>query len=68
MFQREHNNSTLDNLGSYGNKLESYFYEKQQRYKTYISKEKDVDGKKVLKTKEELEKDKAALKEDSEDR
>lgn len=67
LFQREHNNSTLDNLGSYGNKLESYFYEKQQRYKTYISKEKDVDGKKVLKTKEELEKDKAALKEDSED-
>ena len=67
LFQREHNNSTLDNLGSYGNKLESYFYEKQQKYKTYISKEKDVDGKKVLKTKEELEKDKAALKEDSED-
>ena len=67
LFQREHNNSTLDNLGSYGNKLESYFYEKQQRYKTYISKEKFVDGKKVLKTKEELERDKAALKEDSED-
>lgn len=67
LFQREHNNSTLDNLGSYGNKLESYFYEKQQRYKTYISKEKSVDGKKVLKTKEELERDKAALKEDSED-
>lgn len=67
LFQREHNNSTLDNLGSYGNKLESYFYEKQQRYKTYISKEKIVDGKKVLKTKEELERDKAALKEDSED-
>ena len=67
LFQREHNNSTLDNLGSYGNKLESYFYEKQQRYKTYISKEKIVDGKKVTKTKEELERDKDALKEDSED-
>lgn len=67
LFQREHNNSTLQNLGKYGNKLESYFYEKQNRYKTYISKYKTVNGEKILKTNEELKHDKESLIEDSED-
>lgn len=67
LFQRNHNNATLQNLGKFGNKLESYFKEKQDNYKEYIKKEKKIDGKKILKTKEEREKDKAALIADSED-
>ena len=66
-FEREHNNSTLQNLGNFGNKLESYFAEKEKNYKEYIKKEKIVDGKKVPKTKTELEDDKKALRADSED-
>lgn len=67
LFQRNHNNATLQNLGKFGNKLENYFAEKQQNYKEYIKKEKRVDGKRIPKTKEELAKDKAALIADSED-
>lgn len=67
LFQREHNNSTLQNLGQFGNKLENYFAEKQRNYETYIKKDNVVNGKKVPKTQEELAKDKAALIADSED-
>lgn len=67
LFQRSHNNSTLKNLGKFGNKLENYFAEKQKRYKEYIKKEKIIDGKKVPKTEEELARDRAALIADSED-
>lgn len=67
LFQRNHNNATLQNLGAFGNKLESYFAEKQQNYEEYIRKEKRIDGKKIPKTKEERAKDKAALIADSED-
>jgi len=67
LFQREHNNSTLQNLGQYGNKLESYFFEMQNRYKTYISKTKVVNGQKIPKTPDELARDKTALIADSED-
>lgn len=67
LFQRNHNKSTLQNLGKYGDKLESYFAEKQNNYKEYIKKEKIVNGGKVLKTKEELERDKKNLIADSED-
>ena len=67
LFQREHNRSTLQNLGKFGNKLENYFAEKHNNYKEYIKKEKTVDGKKIPKTKEELAHDKAALIADSED-
>ena len=67
LFQRNHNKSTLQNLGKFGNKLENYFAEKHSNYKEYIKKEKVIDGKKVLKTKEELAQDRAALIADSED-
>ena len=67
LFEREHNNSTLQNLGNFGNKLESYFAEKQRNYETFIKKDKIVDGKKVPKSKPELEADRAKLKADSED-
>ena len=67
LFQRNHNKSTLQNLGKFGNKLENYFAEKHNNYKEYIKKEKVIDGKKVLKTKEELAQDRAALIADSED-
>lgn len=67
LFQREHNNSTLENLGEFGNKLENYFAEKQRNYEQYIKKDKIVNGKKVPKTKEELEEDRKNLIADSED-
>lgn len=67
LFQREHNNSTLTNLGDFGNKLENYFAEKQRNYEQYIKKDKMMNGKKVPKTKEELENDRKHLIADSED-
>ena len=67
LFQRNHNNATLQNLGAFGNKLENYFSEKQKNYEEYIRKEKRIDGKKIPKTKEERAKDKMALISDSED-
>ena len=38
LFQREHNNSTLQNLGEFGNKLENYFAQKQKNYEQCIKK------------------------------
>ena len=67
LFQREHNNSTLQNLGTYGSKLENYFAEKQRNYEQYIKKDKTINGIKIPKTMEELENDKKALMADSED-
>lgn len=67
LFEREHNCSTLSNLGAYGNKLESYFAEKQRNYEQFIKKDKTVDGKKVPKTKDELLEDRKKLIADSED-
>ena len=67
LFQREHNNSTLQNLGKHENKLENYFAEKQRNYEAYIKKDKQINGKKTPKTKEELEKDKENLIADNED-
>lgn len=67
LFQREHNKSTLQNLGKFGNKLENYFAEKHNNYKEYIKKEKIVDGKKIPKTQAELAQDRVALIADSED-
>ncbi|QTQ12419.1 DEAD/DEAH box helicase family protein [Treponema parvum] len=67
LFQREHNNSTLQNLGKHENKLENYFAEKQRNYEEYIKKDKRINGKKVPKTKEEAAKDKANLIADNED-
>jgi superfamily II DNA or RNA helicase len=67
LFEREPNNSTLQNLGKFGNKLDSYFSEKQKNYKSYIKRSVVVNGKKILKTDEQIQKDKEALKKDSED-
>ena len=67
LFEREHNNSTLENLGKFGNRLENYFAEKQNRYEQFIKKDKIVDGKKVPKTADELEADRVELEKDSKD-
>lgn len=67
LFQRSHNDTTLNTLGTYGKKLENYFAEKQNNYEQCIKKDKTVNGKKVPKSKEELAADKAKLIEDSED-
>lgn len=67
LFQRAHNESTLNTLGKYGKKLENYFAEKQNNYEQCIKKDKTINGKKVPKTKEELAADKEKLIEDSED-
>ena len=67
LFQRSHNDTTLNTLGTYGKKLENYFAEKQKNYEQCIKKDKTVNGKKVPKSKEELAADKAKLIEDSED-
>lgn len=67
LFEREHNNSTLQNLGAYGCKLESYFAEKQKNYEQCIKKDKIINGKKVPKSKSELSADRQKLIEDSED-
>lgn len=57
LFQRERKNATLCNLGTFGNDLEAYFAEKQDRYKKYIQLYKTINGNKVPKTKEELAED-----------
>jgi len=67
LFQREHKNATLCNLGTFGNDLEGYFAEKQDRYKKYIQLYKIINGKKIRKTKEELEEDTKNLIEDNKD-
>lgn len=67
LFQREYKNATLCNLGSFGNDLERYFKEKQDRYKRYIQPYKSVNGLKVQKTKEELAEDKKNLIADNKD-
>lgn len=67
LFQREHNNSTLHNLGEFGNKLESYFADKQKRYESYIKKTKKIHGITAPKTQVELDNDRKNLIEDSED-
>lgn len=61
LFQRAHNESTLNTLGKYGKKLENYFAEKQNNYEQCIKKDKTINGKKVPKTKEELAADKENL-------
>lgn len=67
LFQREPNSSTLQNLGSHGNNLISYFAEKEKNYEAYIKKNKMSDGKKISKTAKEIEEDKKNLIKDSED-
>ena len=67
LFERNHNNATLQNLGAFGNKLENYFAEKQNNYEQYIKKDKNVNGQKVPKTKDELKADRERLVADSED-
>lgn len=67
LFQREHRNSTLSGLGEFGNNLEGYFKEKQDRYKEFIKITKAVDGQKISKTDEERKADREELKKDSED-
>ena len=67
LFQREHKNATLCNLGTFGNDLEGYFADKQDRYKKYIQLYKIINGKKIRKTKEELEEDTKNLIEDNKD-
>ena len=66
LFQRERKKSTLPNLENHGSNLEGYFAEKEGNYKNYIRKDKDFEGKKVPKTKEELETDRKNLEADSE--
>ena len=67
LFQREHKNATLCNLGEFGNDLERYFKEKQDRYKQYIQRYKLVNGIKIQKTSEELAQDKKNLIADNKD-
>ena len=67
LFQREHKNATLCNLGGFGNDLERYFKEKQDRYKQYIQRYKLVNGIKIQKTPDELNQDKKNLIEDNKD-
>ncbi|UTY33660.1 helicase-related protein [Treponema putidum] len=67
LFQREHKNATLCNLGEFGNDLERYFKEKQDRYKQYIQRYKLMNGIKIQKTPEELAQDKKNLIADNKD-
>jgi len=67
LFQREHRNSTLHTLGSFGNNLEGYFAEKQRNYDKYIKNFKITYGKKIPKTDEEIIENRKALIADSED-
>ena len=67
LFQREHKNATLCNLGGFGNDLERYFKVKQDRYKKYIQLYKMINGEKIRKTQEELEEDSKNLIADNKD-
>ena len=67
LFQREYKNATLCNLGNFGNDLERYFKEKQDRYKRYIQPYKLINEQKIQKTKEELAEDKKNLIADNKD-
>lgn len=67
LFQREAENSTLQNLGNHGNNLIRYFAEKEKNYNNYIKKTKTINGKKCSKSAEELKADKQNLIADSED-